>query len=152
MTIKEISHLKIPFVGVGCIVSRAGKFLLARNHGGGWGPPGGHLDFGEDPATCAARETLEETGVRVSKIEFVAITNDLLVDTGKHYVTIWMQGEPDQSPALVADPKEIAEVGWFAQSEFPQPLAVYFENLLARRCLPPAPANLPFAMMEAARA
>ena len=150
MTIEEISRLKIPFVGVGCIVERAGKFLLARNHGGGWGPPGGHLDFGEDPATCAARETWEETGVRVKDVEFVALTNDLLAASGKHYITIWMRGEPDEARGFVADPQEIAEVGWFAQSEFPQPLAVYFENLLARRCLPPAPTNLPFSLVEAA--
>ena len=30
-----------------------------------WGPPGGHLEPGEDPAEGAARELLEETGVRV---------------------------------------------------------------------------------------
>ena len=104
MTTEEISRLKIPFVGVGCIVNRNGKCLLARNHGGGWGPPGGHLDFGEDPAACAARETWEETGVQVTNVEFVAITNDMLGDVGKHYVTIWMRGEPDDAVAFVADP------------------------------------------------
>jgi 8-oxo-dGTP diphosphatase len=30
-----------------------------------WGPPGGHLEPGEDPARGAARELLEETGVRL---------------------------------------------------------------------------------------
>ena len=30
-----------------------------------WGPPGGHLEPGEDPASGAARELLEETGVRL---------------------------------------------------------------------------------------
>jgi 8-oxo-dGTP diphosphatase len=30
-----------------------------------WGPPGGHLEPGEDPATGAARELFEETGVRL---------------------------------------------------------------------------------------
>ena len=30
-----------------------------------WGPPGGHLEPGEDPASGAARELLEETGVRI---------------------------------------------------------------------------------------
>lgn len=30
-----------------------------------WGPPGGHLEPGEDPAAGAARELLEETGVRL---------------------------------------------------------------------------------------
>jgi 8-oxo-dGTP diphosphatase len=30
-----------------------------------WGPPGGHLEPGEDPAEGAARELLEETAVRL---------------------------------------------------------------------------------------
>ena len=85
MTIEEISKLKIPFVGVGCIVHRAGQFLLVRHHDGQWGPPGGHLDFGESIEDCARRETLEETGVRVTNLEFVAITNDLLAEREKHY-------------------------------------------------------------------
>ena len=149
MTTEEISRLKIPFVGVGCIVERDGLFLLARNHGGGWGPPGGHLDFGESPEACAARETREETGVRVENVEFVAITNDLLTDVGKHYVTIWMRADPIDQSAVVNDPAEIAEVGWFPPEAWPRPLAVYFENLLARRCLPPRPANLSFAVRSA---
>jgi 8-oxo-dGTP diphosphatase len=31
-----------------------------------WGPPGGHLEPGEDPAVGAARELFEETGVRLA--------------------------------------------------------------------------------------
>ncbi len=30
-----------------------------------WGPPGGHLESGEDPVAGAARELFEETGVRL---------------------------------------------------------------------------------------
>ena len=141
----ELYDAKIPFVGVGCIVTRAnGQLLLVRNHGGGWSPPGGHLDFGETPEACAARETLEETGVRVRDVEFVAITNDFMEDKGKHYITIWMRGVADESAAVLADPAEIAELGWFAADALPTPQAIYFENFLAGRSLPPAPANLPF--------
>ena len=139
---------KVPYVGVGCIVVRGdGWLLLVRNHRGLWSTPGGHLDFGESPATCAARETLEETGLAVTKVEFVAVTNDVLPDVGKHYVTVWMRAEPtdDAATAVVGDPAEVAEVGWFPPGALPQPLHVYFQNLIAGRCLPPAPANTPFA-------
>ncbi len=126
-----------PRVGVGCLVMRGGELLLVRSRRGPWSTPGGHLDFGETPAECAARETEEETGVRVSNLEFVAVTNDVLTESGKHYVTIWMRGEPDDAEAVVADPGEIAEVGWFDPEALPQPRFPFFENLLAGRCLPP---------------
>lgn len=118
--------------------------LLVRSHRGRWSTPGGHLDWGETPAACAARETMEETGVGVYNLEFVAITNDVFADTGRHYVTIWMRGDPDGAEAVIADADEIAEVGWFDPAALPAPLFLFFENLLARNCLPPAPSNMPF--------
>ena len=137
---------KIPYVGIGCIVVRDGQLLLVRNHRGLWSTPGGHLDFGESPEACAARETMEETGVSVTDIEFVAITNDVLADAGKHYVTIWMRGEAGPAEARVGDGAEIAELGWFAPDALPTPLHLYFQNLIEGRCLPRRPANLPFAI------
>jgi 8-oxo-dGTP diphosphatase len=137
---------KIPFVGVGCIVVREGRLLLVRNHSGFWSTPGGHLDFGESPEACAARETFEETGVSVTNVQFVAITNDVLADAGKHYVTIWMRGEASDVPPTIGDAAEIAEIGWFAPDALPRPLHLYFQNLLGGRCLPPSPANMPFSI------
>src|SRR5256885_8874721 len=119
---------KIPFVGIGCIVVRDGQLLLVRNRRGFWSTPGGHLDFGETPEACAARETLEETGVSVSNVEFVAITNDVLADVGKHYLTVWMRGDGDVAEPVNGDPDEIKEIGWFAPDALPKPLHLYFQN------------------------
>jgi 8-oxo-dGTP diphosphatase len=136
---------KVPRVGVGCIVVRDGQLLLVRNHRGFWSTPGGHLDFGESLDACAVGETLEETGVSVTKVEFVAITNDVLEDAGTHYLTIWMRGEADDVPPVIGDQGEIAEIGWFAADALPKPLHLYFRNLIDGRCFPPTPANMPFA-------
>ena len=134
-----------PQVGVGCIVVRGdGHLLMVQNHRGFWSTPGGHLDFGESPAECAARETFEESGVRVTAVEFVALTNDVLHDAGRHYVTIWMRADVEDSATIIGDPAEIAAAHWFAPNNLPQPRHVYFENLLAGRSWPPRPANLPF--------
>ena len=116
---------------------------MVQNHRGFWSTPGGHLDFGESPAECAARETLEEAGVRVARVEFVAITNDVLYDVGRHYITIWMRADVDHADLAIGDPEEIVAAQWFAPGDLPEPRHVYFENLLAGRSLPPMPANLP---------
>ena len=149
--LRALETLKIPFVGVGCLVVHAGRLLMVCTHDGRWSPPGGHLDFGESPADCAARETREETGVRVTDMEFVALTNDLLPDTGKHYVTVWMRGEAADDALSIADTAEVAEAGWFPLDALPQPSFLYFENLLAGRCLPLHPPNLPFHLHDRQR-
>jgi ADP-ribose pyrophosphatase YjhB (NUDIX family) len=137
-----------PRVGVGCIVVRSGRILLVRTRSGFWSTPGGHLDFGETPAECAVRETEEETGVRVADVGFVAITNDVFEDRGAHYVTIWMRGEALDDDVLIGDTAEIAEAGWFDPASLPSPRHLYFENLVAGRCVPPDPANLPAFVVD----
>lgn len=132
----------LPRVGVACLVTRAGRMLLLRrqrSHGAGsWSPPGGHLEFGEPPAACAIRETAEETGLRIGEPEFFAVTNDLFVDDGKHYITIWMRAEsPEGNPAVI-DPSEVADVGWFAADALPTPLFLSLGNLLGGRALIPS--------------
>jgi 8-oxo-dGTP diphosphatase len=145
MTVAGIPE-KIPFVGVGCIVVRDGKLLLVRNRQGLWSTPGGHLDFGESPDVCAAREAFEETGVTVSNVQFVAVTNDVLADIGKHYITLWMRGDANSAGAEIGDTGEIVEIGWFSPDQLPDPLHVYFQNLLAGHCWPSSPKNLPFTI------
>ncbi|KAF7191750.1 Nudix hydrolase 1 [Pseudocercospora fuligena] len=69
-------------------------FLIGRrigSHGAGtYALPGGHLEFGETPEACAAREVLEETGLEVSNIRFLTATNDIMLSENKHYITMFM--------------------------------------------------------------
>jgi 8-oxo-dGTP diphosphatase len=132
----------VPCVGVGCIVVHAGRVLLVRQHGGRWSTPGGHLDFGESPEDAAVRETMEETGVRVYDVEFVAITNDVMPDLDRHYVTIWMRGETADPTIRVGDSREIQHAAWFDPTALPEPRHAFFENLLSRRTHPRIPPNL----------
>ena len=59
-------------------------------HLGTWAFPGGHLEYGETFDACAKREVLEETGLPVVRIQFLAATNDFMPSEGKHYVTVFM--------------------------------------------------------------
>ena len=54
--------------------------------------PGGHLEFGESWAECAAREVMEECGltVPVEDLRMLHVTNDVMESENKHYVTIFM--------------------------------------------------------------
>lgn len=88
-------------VGVGAFVlsspaqnSHNPTFLIGKrlgSHGAGtYALPGGHLEFGETPEDCAAREVLEETDLVVKNVRFLTATNDIMRKEGKHYITMFM--------------------------------------------------------------
>ena len=133
-------------IGVAVVVRRGDEVLLLRRlnaHGAGtWAVPGGHLEFGESPEGCAARELREETGLQVAKLRFRAITNDVFAEIGKHYITIWMEGQWEAGEASVAAPGEASEVGWFAASNLPQPLFLPLQHLIDGECYPVSAAGL----------
>lgn len=130
-------NARVPRVGVGVIVERNSRVLLIERrgpHGGGtWSTPGGHLDHGETPEQCAMREVREETGVVIADVHFRGITNDIFPDSGKHYITIWMQGTFVTGEPALTSPREARAVGWFAWDALPQPLFLPLAHLVAGR-------------------
>jgi 8-oxo-dGTP diphosphatase len=131
-----------PQVGLAVIVESEGTVLLLQRKGshgeGTWAPPGGHVEFGESLEACAARETLEETGVVVGDVEFIAITNDLFPSEQKHYLTVWVQATYLSGQASVAYPDKVAEVAWMPWDALPKQLFIPFSNLLSGQSYPRA--------------
>lgn len=98
-------------VGTGVIIVKDRKVLVGRRKGshaaGLYSFPGGHLDFGETWDQCVLREIAEECGEHFkavirpyskNRLEYF-ITNDIMPQYGKHYITIfvvadWKEGEP----------------------------------------------------------
>lgn len=112
-------------VGVGVFVLSSAqepignpRFLLGKrinSHGHGtYALPGGHLEFGETPEECATREVLEETGLRISGVEFLTATNDFMPDDGKHYITLFMVAvrENEQDSPRVLEPHKCESWDW----------------------------------------
>ena len=130
-----------PQVGVAVIITKDDKVLLMKRKGvhgtGTWTTPGGHLDFGETPEQCGAREAKEEVGLDVVDIRFRAITNDIFDQQGRHYISIWMDGKSISGEPAIAAEEEVAEIGWFAWDALPSPLFLPLENLLKENSYPP---------------
>ena len=129
-----------PLVGVGVIIVKNGCLLLLKRqsvHGAGtWSTPGGHLELRESPETCAIREVKEETGVSIGDVRFIAITNDDFAASGKHYITIWMQGRYISGTPTIKAPYEMSTVDWFTLDALPRPLFLSLRNLVDGRSYP----------------
>ncbi len=123
-----------PLIGVGVIIVRQGHLLLLKRksvHGAGtWSTPGGHLEFGESPETCAVREVREETGVEIGNAHFMAITNDVFAEADRHYITLWMRGEYRTGTPAIKAPYEMSAVDWFKLANLPRPLFLPLQNLV----------------------
>jgi len=121
-------------VGVSVLVQKANHILLekrAHSHGAGtWGPPSGHIDYGETPEQTATRETQEETGVSISDLKFRCVTNDVFEKEQKHYITLWFEAAYVAGEPKVKAPDEESEVGWFALDALPQPLFLPLQHLI----------------------
>jgi 8-oxo-dGTP diphosphatase len=123
-----------PKVGVGIIIEKNDQVLLLRRKNvlgdGTWSTPGGHLDYGEAPEECAAREAYEETGVHVSDIRFVGVTNDIFEESKKHYITLWMVAKKCEGEPCVNADYEMSEVKWFKWDDLPEQLFIPFRKIV----------------------
>lgn len=121
-------------VGIGVFVFKNGKFLMIRRQGahgaGTWSVPGGHLEFGESPESCAAREVMEEVGIEIMNPRFVALTNEIYEEEGLHYITVWITSQWSGNIPAIKEPKKITEIDWRTFENLPSPLFKPWEGLL----------------------
>lgn len=89
-------------VGVGVFLARPdGSFLVGHRvstHGyDTWGLVGGHVEFGEDPAETAQRETLEKTGLLINNVKFMGYSSSVFENNNRHYITLFFIAHVSQS-------------------------------------------------------
>lgn len=90
-------------------------------HGEGtWTLTGGKLDFGEGIAEGAAREALEETGIKVKDLELVSVGNEVAHDA--HFITLGFLAKKFEGEPKLMEPDEITEWKWFPLDALPEPI------------------------------
>lgn len=53
-----------------------------------------HLEMYESWEDCAKREVKEEMDLDLTDLQFAHVTNDIMEEEGKHYITIFLMGTP----------------------------------------------------------
>jgi ADP-ribose pyrophosphatase YjhB (NUDIX family) len=107
-----------PKLVAGCFVIDAGRVLLLRRGIqpaiGRWTFPGGYVDFGENSADAAVRETLEEVGMRVALGPLLGVFIDAM--SPALTVVVYL-AKPGIDPPSLSD--EATEVRYFAPGDVP---------------------------------
>jgi len=109
-------------LGVGAMIVRNGKVLMllrsdaCRNNRGKWTIPGGMVETFERLEDAVKREVLEETGLAVTSVEFLAVS-DRTFD-GEHWVSILYrcgtEGEPENK-----EPDKHLKIAWQDLDDLP---------------------------------
>jgi 8-oxo-dGTP diphosphatase len=136
---RRIVRLVAPRYVVGAVTivrdSEAGEpgrlLLLRQPPDRGWGLPAGLLKHRERPATGAARELFEESGIRLDPEDLSPGVPNAIVHTVGVVDTIWFAEVPASTTPLKVDGGEVLEAAWFPIDELPR-LAYGTAALLGR--------------------
>ena len=112
-----------PFVGAGAVVHRGNQVLLIRRkyppNERKWALPGGLVELGERVQDAAAREVLEETGLKIEVEGLLDVATDIHVDRGSkleyHYVLVDYVAKPVSGRLRLN--AESSGSGWFSAQE-----------------------------------
>jgi len=107
-----------PKLVAGCLVIDSGKVLLLRRGNwpalGKWTFPGGYVDFGENAAEAAIRETREEVGMRVALDGLLGVFSD---QKSPALTIVVYLAKPGSEPPSISE--EASEVRYFAPDDIP---------------------------------
>jgi len=125
-------HYRNPAVGVAVVLrDEAGRVLLGRRatgaYAGRWCIPCGYVEWDEDVRAAAIREFLEETGLRVTIGEVVAVHSNFH-NPRQHTVGIWFAGLAPSGTLQPADGELDALA--FVDPAQPPPLAFPTDGLV----------------------
>jgi 8-oxo-dGTP pyrophosphatase MutT (NUDIX family) len=121
--------------GVTAVVVRGGDVLLVRrSDNGAWTPVTGIIDPGENPATAAAREVLEEADVVAVPVRLVMVdvTEPIVYENGdqSQYLDLTFRCDFVSGTPFPAD-GENTEARWFALDALPTMQADMLRRLRA---------------------
>lgn len=116
--------MNTPRVGVGVMIVREGRVLMAQRASGqrpGWyGWIGGKLEFGETLQACARREAREEAGVAIANLRLLCLSSIIMED--QHWIDVEFLADIATGEPHTTAPEEIGGWAWYPIDRLPAPI------------------------------
>ena len=113
-----------PRVGVGVMIVRDDRVLMAKRARGRWagwyGWIGGKLEFGEALQDCARRESREEAGVEIANLRLLCLSSIIVED--QHWIDVEFLADIARGEPHTAAPDEIDGWTWCPIDQLPSPI------------------------------
>lgn len=126
---KKVMVYKNPYPAVDVVIELPEGIVLVKrkNPPFGWALPGGFVNYGESVEVAAAREALEEVGLKIRLKGLLGVYSDPKRDPRYHVISVAFVAEADGEPKAGDD---AAEVGIFTQENLPSPLVFDHKKIL----------------------
>jgi ADP-ribose pyrophosphatase YjhB (NUDIX family) len=110
-------------VGCGAIVFNSkDEILMIKRPSGRWFYPTGFCEVGVSPAENVAREVREETGLMVTPLRLMGVTDSLKLGSPMRHLYAMLFYCRLDGGEMRPHPLEALEVGFFALDQIPEPL------------------------------
>jgi ADP-ribose pyrophosphatase YjhB (NUDIX family) len=114
---------------IGLVTVDGSQVLLVRpSYRGGWVPPGGFLDKGEDPVAALERELAEELGLHLT----FGPWHRVAFDAGRQSIAFVSVAVMSAAVAIRPRSPEILEAQWFPVDDLPPMPQDFFEGIPAQ--------------------
>jgi 8-oxo-dGTP diphosphatase len=85
----------------------------------------------ETAASAAIRETHEETGLVIGRVDYLCTTELITAEDRQHWVSlIYLAQGIDGEPCLM-EPDKLSDFGWFGRHDLPRPLSAFAQAAIA---------------------
>jgi 8-oxo-dGTP diphosphatase len=116
--------MNVPRVGVGVMIVREDRVLMAQRVGGqraGWyGWIGGRLEFGETLPACARLEAREEAGLEITNLRLLCLSSIIVDD--QHWIDVEFLADIAAGEPHTTAPAEIDGWMWYPIDQLPSPI------------------------------
>ncbi|MBB3657080.1 8-oxo-dGTP diphosphatase [Rhizobium sp. BK650] len=117
------------------MILRHGKILLYKRmrppEAGYWNIVGGKVDHMEPAEEAARREAEEETGLTITRIERIGLTEQIITADRQHWISLLYIARDVSGEPQLTEPDKLSDFGWFGLADLPEPLSAFTRAAIA---------------------